>query len=213
MENLGTIVLAVGALGTASFGIVEALKWTFIGLFGYGQIGTILGMPVFAALRVAYGPQAEALLKAQYRAGRMSGELPTTIRQGVRVGLTPSTAGDLAKSLGVVDEAALREVATLVQNGTELNDSQRGVLGRFELALDARIDAALALADSRYTGYIRLVASFVAIAIALAVGALQGASMLTAFIVGLAAVPVAPVAKDLANALQSAATALKRTGK
>ena len=38
MENLGTIVLAVGALGTASFGIVEALKWTGVGLFGFGKI-------------------------------------------------------------------------------------------------------------------------------------------------------------------------------
>ena len=110
--------------------------------------------------------------------------------------------------MGVVEEQALQEVAEALQTGKPLSEEQRGVLGRYELALDARIDAALALANSRYIGSIRGLASLVAIAIALIVGWIQNVSLITAFIAGLAAVPIAPMAKDLAGALQAAAKAL-----
>ncbi len=208
MDNLGTIVLAVGALGTASFGIVEGLKWTGVGLFGFRQIIRVLGDPVMKALKVAYGPEYKDLLKAQYRANRVAGELPRSVRQGARVGLNPDTAPGLAEKLGVVEKEALKEVAEAIQAGKTLTEEQRGVLGRYELALDARIDAALTLANSRYIGYIRVLASVVAIAIALIVGSIQKIQPITSIIVGVAAVPLAPIAKDIANALQAAAKAL-----
>lgn len=211
MENLGTIVLAVGALGTASFGIVEGLKWTIVGLSGFRQIRKLLGDPVMEALRVAYGPEYMSLLKAQYRANRISGDLPRSLRQGARVGLTPSTAEALANQVGVVSKAELKTVAAALQKGKNLTDSQRNVLGRYELALDARIDAALALANDKYIGYIRVLASVVSIGIALAVRQAAGGEWLTAVIVGVAAVPIAPIAKDLASALQSAAKAMSRS--
>jgi len=213
MDNLGTIVLAVGALGTAAFGIVEALKWTGIGVFGFRQLVSVLGEPVIAALRVAYGAEAVTMLKELYRTDRKGGELPTTIRQGARVGLTPETAPALAKKVGVVSADDLAEVAKLVQSGKPLEEAQRGILGRFELALDSRIDAALALADTRYKGYVRLAASFVAIAIALIVGIIQQQPILISVIVGVAAVPFAPVAKDLASGLQAASQAMARRKK
>jgi len=208
MENLGTIVLAVGALGTASFGIVEALKWTGVGLFGFGQIIKLLGDPIMQALRVAYGSEYQNLIQAQYRAGRASGDLPRTIRQGARIGLTPDTAVELARRVGVVTGDALQDVSEVLQRGESLSEEQRGVLGRYELALDARIDAALALANSRYIGYVRGLASLVAIGIAMIVGGLQNVPLMKAFIVGLAAIPFAPMANDLAGALQAASKAL-----
>ena len=209
MENLGTIVLAVGALGTASFGIVEALKWTFVGLWGFGQIKKLLGRPVMDALKKAYGAQYEVFLKAQYRQGRKTGELPKTIRQGARVGLTPDTAPALATQVGVIDPSELTAVASAVQSGNTLTEAQRNILGRFELALDARIEAALALANSKYIGYVRLLASAVAIVIAFLVGLkLPNVDLLTSLIIGVAAVPVAPVAKDLASAIQAAGKAM-----
>ena len=213
MENLGTIVLAVGALGTAAFGIVEALKWTGVGLFGFGQIVRVLGEPVMAALQVAYGAEYQELLKAQYRASRTSGELPRSLRQGARIGLTPETAPALARKLGVVEEGDLVAVAEALQAGETLSEVQRGVLGRYELALDARIDAALALANSTYIGYIRVLASGVAVVIALIVGSIQNVPLMTSLIVGVAAVPFAPIAKDLAGALRAGARALPGTKK
>lgn len=210
MENLGTIVLAVGALGTASFGIVEGLKWTIVGLSGFRQIRRLLGEPVMEALQVAYGPEYMSLLKAQYRANRTSGELPRSLRQGARIGLTPNTAEALADRMGVVTKTELKAVAAALQKGKNLTDSQRNVLGRYELALDARIDAALALANDKYIGYMRVFASFVAIGIALVVRHTTGGEWLTAVIVGVAAVPIAPIAKDVASAIQSAAKAMPR---
>lgn len=208
MENLGTIVVAVGALGTASFGIVEALKWTFIGLMGFGQITKLLGDPVMKSLEVAYGPEYLSLIKAQYRSGRTAAELPKTIRQGARVGLTPATAAGMAAKVGVVDAEGLADVAAALHAGTDLSDEQRNLLGRFELALDARIDSAMALANDKYTGSLRVIASLVSIIIALAVGLHAGADFATSLVVGIAAVPVAPVAKDVAKAIQAAGRAL-----
>ncbi|HLF29438.1 MAG TPA: hypothetical protein VI566_00255 [Xanthomonadales bacterium] len=209
MENLGTLVVAVGALGTASFGIVEAFKWAWIGILGFGQIEKQLGAPVLGALRLAYGPGYLMFLKAQYRAGRGGSELRKTIRQGARVGLTPSTAKSLADYLGVVDPDRLAHVAELVQSGQELTDEQRGLLGRYELALDARIDAALALANERYVGCVRIHASVISIGIALWVGFVQGVDLKMALLIGVAAVPVAPIVKDLTSAIQAASNAMK----
>ncbi len=208
MENLGTIVLAVGALGTAAFGIVEALKWTPIGLMGFGQIDKLLGEPVMKALEVAYGPEYLSLLKGQYRSGRTEAQLAKTIRQGSRVGLTPETASSLATRIGVVQPEDLTAVAESLQTGEDLSDEHRSILGRFELALDARIDAAMALANDRYAGSLRVIASLVAIVIALTVGLKAGEDLLTSLIVGIAAVPIAPMAKDLSKAIQSAGKAL-----
>ena len=208
MDNLGTLVLAVGALGTAAFGIVEALKWTPIGLMGFGQINRLLGGPVMKALEVAYGPEYLSLLKGQYRSGRTEAQLAKTIRQGVRVGLTPETAAGLATRIGVVQPDDLTAVAESLQTGEDLSDEHRSILGRFELALDARIDAAMALANDKYAGSLRVVASAVAIVIALAVGLNAGEDLLTSLVVGIAAVPIAPMAKDLSKAIQSAGKAL-----
>lgn len=208
MQNLGTIVLAVGALGTAAFGIVEALKWTAVGLFGFGQISRLLGPSVFKALAIAYGPEYLSLLRAQYRSASAEAQLPRIIRQGTRIGLTPETAADLARSIGVVEAGDLTSVAKALHSGAELSGQQRSVLGRFELALDARIDAAMALANDRYAGSLRVIASLVAILIALAVGLSAGQDFLISLVVGLAAVPIAPVAKDLSKAIRAAARVL-----
>lgn len=204
----GTTVLAIGALGTAAFGIVEGLKWTWIGLYGFRQIKDLLGEPVMKALAIAYGPEYMRLLKAQYRANRTADALPTTLRQGARVGLTPETAEELAKQVGVVGGEDLRRVASTACKGVELESADRNILARFELALDARVDAALALADDKYVGGVRITASVVAIFIAWLVGQSANVDLWAWLVVGIVAVPVAPIAKDVASALQSASKAL-----
>ena len=212
MENIGTLILAAGALGTASFGIVETLKWTRIGEFGFGMILVVLG-PIMQALEVAFGTKFEDVLRAQYQGGQ--NELARTIRQGVRAGLTEKNALEMAKFLGVVEGDQLSQVATLLQSGEELSSELRNVLGRFELAVDARIDAALTLAQNRYVGLIRITAAIVALAIALSIGLAlfiidQDPSVFyRALVVGLIAVPVAPVAKDLVTVLQSVNSAIR----
>ena len=206
MENLGTVILATAALGTAAMGIVEALKWTALGEAGFGAILQLLG-PLVSALQVAYGTAYELLLRAQYRGDQK--DLARLLRQGVRVGVTEQNAKDVATFLGSIDAAQLQEAVRKAESGEELSAALRNVIGRFELAVDARIDAALALAQSRYAGTARVTASLVALIIAVVAGlALPGNRLLVAIVVGIAAVPIAPIAKDLVSALKAATSAI-----
>lgn len=210
-DHWGPLILATGALGTAAFGIVEGLKgWGRVGAAGFGKIPETLG-PLMEALGVAYGPDVDRLLEGQYRQGRGTGDLPRTLRQGVRIGLTPENATALADFVGVVEGSLLKRAARELKKGEEMDPARRAVLGRFELAVDARIDAALALAEGRYVSVARVLASAIALVIAGVVGAaLSGwAGLGLSILVGIAAVPLAPVAKDLVSALNAAAEALK----
>ena len=206
MESLGAIVLATGALGTAAFGIVEGLKrWRRLGEAGFHAILTLLSA-ISDTLRTAYGPDVEKLLRAQYRG--QQGELARIIRQGARIGLTPDNAEAVARGLGIVDAAKLKAAAVAIEAGEELTPQLRNVIGRFELAVDARIDAALTLAQDSYAGTVRIAASVVALIIAIAVGVYVG-RVFEAVLVGIAAVPLAPIAKDVVSALKSASEALR----
>lgn len=90
-----------------------------------------------------------------------------------------------------------------------VGDEERSALARLETAIDARIDAALVLADVQYVTQTKILAMGVALAIAFGVGSFLEATLVVSMMVGLAAVPLAPVAKDLATALQEAVKALK----
>ena len=217
--DLVAVVLATGALGTAAFGIVEAFKWTRVGLFGFGKLTATLGDPFLACLTHAYGPKQEAYLKALYRQGRTSGDLPRTLRQGARIGLHPQAVTQLAGDFGAVMPAdGLDEILDAMTQGYDLTEAQRRVLARLELAMDARIDAAMALADTAYVGRVRMLASVVALLLALTAAYLYasmngsdnsgGVYWIRAILVGVAAVPIAPMAKDLARALKVAGKAI-----
>ena len=116
----------------------------------------------------------------------------------------------LASFLGVVEGKALADAAACLQGGEDISTDHQQVLGRFELAVDARIEAALAMAQSHYGGKLRTLASMISLVIGGGVG-LYLAEPILGLLVGLAAVPLAPIAKDLVSALQAATLALRRT--
>src|SRR5512135_3683259 len=82
-ENLGTTALAIGALGTSAYGIVDGLKLcSWIDLAGFERLFSGKGRkdgrlwlvkhktnlnPLLPALKAAYGADAIELLKSQYR--------------------------------------------------------------------------------------------------------------------------------------------------
>ena len=102
VENLGTMVLAAGALGTAAMGIVDGLKrWEWVDVAGYDEAIEYI-TPFLPAVRQACGERTDEILKAQYRDGRGGGELPKTLRQGMRIGFV------------ALPEAAVREMAGAV---------------------------------------------------------------------------------------------------
>lgn len=244
-SNLSTTVLAIGALGTAAFGIVDGFKlipWIdqagFEHLFSAGRIGLRSPWsarwahsnldPLFPALERAYGADVMNLLKLQYRAGRSKGDLPRTLRQGVRIGFSFMHQNEIEKvafELGLPDaisQSAAKAVATFsavrppatgqpaVAAAAMPSEEERAAMANLETAIDARIDAALVLAESQYVTQTKVLALIVSLVIALVVGGLLKQETVVSVVVGLVAVPLAPIAKDLATALQSAVTALKK---
>ena len=78
-----------------------------------------------------------------------------------------------------------------------------------------RVDAALTLAEKAYGNAIRFRAFFVALSLSLITtlafiktGQAEYKDLIMACLVGFTAVPLAPIAKDVANAFQSAAKAI-----
>lgn len=210
IDSISTIIGAAGALGTTCFGIVEALKWTPLGAAGFGRVRAYLGSDLMGALVIAYGPRAEGLLRAQYQQDSQGQTaIAKSLRQGIRIGLKDSNAKGIATFLGSVDGTSLASAANTVSRGDALSDVERAIIGRFELAVDARIDSALARAQDVYLGTVRMTASVLAIALAEIAGYSLNTPGWTAFAVGLMAVPLAPVANDLVSALQAATKALR----
>ena len=65
--------------------------------------------PLLPALRIAYGKDVMELLRAQYRSGRVTGDLPRTLRQGVRIGfgmMEVAAITSVAVELGIKAEIA-----------------------------------------------------------------------------------------------------------
>lgn len=225
IAHVTELVLATGALGTAAFGIVEGLKpLPFIGEAGFDAIPRTLGDAV-RTLEQAHGPTWESVYRGLYRGDQP--ELARLLRQGVRVGLTQQNAPAVGAALfgaGAPEIADLVRVtahlyAAAVEQGTgeaATTDAERRALGRFELAIDARIDAALAIARQQYASRARVAAFLVSLGIALVTAFLIGDGdgagwppWLVALLVGVAAVPIAPIAKDVASGIQAAAKALR----
>lgn len=237
VKELGAMVLAIGALGTAAMGVVEGLKLstnvvaTPTRELGFDEITKRLE-GFLTVLTAAYGPDVWDVLRAQYCGSRKNAA--TSLRQGVRVGLTEANAPEVALSLGwdVASGKALVKAAKAARSPlTEDDDSlkpterkqlesARLMLGQYELAMDARIDAAMAMANSQYAGGVRIRAMWASVAIAMVTAIAMLSSqdpisfgvvlryLVGGFVVGLVAVPMAPVAKDVTTAIQHAATAL-----
>jgi hypothetical protein len=203
-------ILAAGALGTTCFGIVEASKWTFVGVAGFRCIENILGEQLSNALQLAYGPKWLDLLKAQYREDAPGqGTIGKSLRQGVRLGLNKDNAVVIANELGTIKGEALQNAVAAAEAGDDLSPEQRAVIGRFEAAADARITSALAKAQDVYLGTVRVMAGLLAIVIALVAGGNLEIPLFQSALLGIAAVPLAPIANDVVGALQAATKALK----
>ena len=210
ITTLSSVIAAAGALGTASFGIVEGLKWTALGTAGFSSIGSYLGHDLMGCLRTAYGPDFERLLRAQYRQDSQSQSvLAKSLRQGVRIGLTSAQAENVARFLGTVSPAALKQAVEAVESARQLGDADRAIIGRFELAADARIASALSRAQDAYLGWVRGSASACAIGLGVFAALLVGSDVADGLLVGIVAVPLAPIANDVVAALQAATKAMR----
>lgn len=249
--QFGALITAVGALGVAAFGVVEALGKVFAISFRpgrdplsllqqrqdrragrrprprrivrwglpYAGFGVVYRMiePLRPALRSAYGADYLEIIAQQYRADRASGRAPDTVREGVKLGvpfLEPGVAAELIGkvwALGPERSAALAAALQAEPQEESAVSAAQLLAGRFATALDERVNAAFALAEEQYQAQAKMWAAVAAVALAM----LFNMSLASRFpwwvaaMIGVVAVPLAPVAKDLSSALQNALTAFK----
>lgn len=235
-ERIGSIVLAVGALGLAASALVDASKALPGGGVSRTGFEHIEGLVKLFLPDAKVDPQAvnlrQALLRtlqANWVDGKPGADQRAVAKSLLKLQLSPDNAADFAR-VCQVDAKMLGQVAAAMQAGTPLEarstdaaeqagrDALMNVLGRFDLALTALIDAAWHRAEQRYRNVSKAWAAGVAVVLALVGGwAVQGTpadgqelgQTLVHAMLGLLAVPLAPIAKDLASALQAGVKAVQ----
>ncbi|MCR5875935.1 hypothetical protein LRS10_18340 [Phenylobacterium sp. J426] len=220
LGDFGAALAALSALSTAAFGLLDSSKalWGGISNVGKGHLQKAL-TPFAPALTAAVGADWWGVVRANWINGMPKADQKARVSALIKLGLSKETAVALSVG-GKVDGPALERVAAKLAEGRDLTSADLNILGRMNAALEARLDYAFEMAEQQYRNVARLAAGAIAVALSLAVWmwwpyffavgeAPAQPSLLLALGVGLLAVPLAPVAKDLTSALSAALHALK----
>jgi hypothetical protein len=217
LSRLTTVITAVGALGTAAFGLVDTLKVLPGG--GISRAGfkfirrTIETLAPKVASLDGTGLSQDSILTtlaSQWINGTATTDQVNIAKSLIKLRLTPVTASAIAKATGV-DEGILSQVAGSIGSGTALTPPQSDVYGRFDLLLTTLLDQAYQRADQRYRNAAKFAAVPVAVALAVAAAYVvpQQITALQAVLLGLIATPIAPIAKDVSSAIATAAQTIQ----
>ena len=217
LDDVGAALAALGALSTSAFGLLDASKglWGGVSRVGLGPLSSALA-PFQPALTAAMGERRWwDLVKANWMNAMPKTDQKVVVRSLIKLGLNVDTAPSLAAALKL-EEATLVEVAKKLASGKALSEAELNLLGRLNAILDALLDSGFERADQQYKNVSRLWAGVIAVGLSLGAWAIWPTATITpqpsmwfAFGIGLLAVPVAPVAKDLTSALSAAAKALR----
>jgi hypothetical protein len=214
-DDVIALIAATGGLGLAAMALVDALKAVpggGVSRIGFSHIGKVLRLFDKVLARAA-GDQWEAVVMAHWINGRDRDDQIGVIRSLLRLGLNPDTADQLAP-IGNVDAAALAKAAGKLTSGAALSETEINLIGRVEAAVEARLDAAFDLAEQAYRNTARVLSGMVAVVLAVTAGVLLSTpdkpiDPALAALIGLLAVPIAPIAKDLVGALTASARAIR----
>lgn len=228
--SLPTIIGAIGGLGTAAFGLLEALKPVVpaINHIGFGGIRRTVvsltppepvasgaGKPPINAL-----PQAKVLesLRSNWVNGNDLGSQKAIAKSLVKLHLSAANAA-LVGAATNVDPGQLTAVAASIASGTPLTQPQGDTYARFDLIVTAMLDECYQYADQNYRNWTRGLAAMLSVLLAFFGGyMLQGGSFGAflfsangglALLVGVLAIPLAPIAKDLTTALATAVNTMQ----
>ena len=158
LQTLVAAIGAIGGLGTAAFGLVDASKALFDG--GISRCGF---QHVLAALKPFESAlnDGEADWKLTIRANWINGvpkeDQKAAAKSLIRLGLAADNAEALAKP-GRVDPAALKALIQRIDNGDKLGPQDVNLLGRFNAAIDAALDGGFERGDQQYRNASRLAA-------------------------------------------------------
>jgi len=215
ISEITSAIAAIGALGTAAYGLVDGSKAVRGGAsnLGYAFIETAM-QPFQPALAKLGTGVAERTLRANWLNGVAKADQKAAAKALIRLGLDASVAPALATGTNISKEA-LTAAAQKIDNGTALTPADMNILAQFDARLSAILDAAYERADQQYRNSAKLCSCAVAVVLSLVAGVMViGWSnfwpdgFFEAILIGLVATPLAPVAKDLASSLQAAAAAV-----
>jgi hypothetical protein len=213
LNGAGAAIIAIGALGTAAFGLVDAFKAFAGGVSNVGWGPVKASLKPFAPALDATGVDWQATLKANWLNGMAKDDQKAAAKSLVRLGLSAKNAAAMAVP-GRVDPARLAAVMTAVESGTTLSPEDVALLARFDSVIGAALDAGFENGDRHYRNTARFLAGVVAVLLSLTMeylfpNLLGKDRYDAALLIGLVAVPIAPIAKDLSSALNATATAFR----
>ena len=211
--NLSQIILAIGSLGTAAYGVVDVSKgfWGGVSNRGFGDIKKVVSQFIsdgggVSALSLT---SVLATLRANWLNGMALADQKSVAKALIKLNLNAASANRMATATGV-DATAMASIAEKLSTGAALTPVETDAYGRFDLLLTAVLDQGYQRADQRYRNSAKLLAVPVSVALAilgawaLANGKLNCNDFWRAAIGGLLATPLAPIAKDLSSAVQEA---------
>jgi hypothetical protein len=216
LKTLPQIVTAIGGLGTAAFGLVDASKAVLpLNHIGFGGIEkTVKSLTPGRPTNALSQDKIIATLKANWCNGTDLGSQKSIAKSLIKLNLSATNAPALAGATGM-NPGVLATVATSIAAGTSLTPTQSDFYGRFDLIVTALLDETYQRADNFYTNWMRAIAAVVAVLLALAGGfivlnGMSNCSIITrSVLVGLLATPLAPIAKDLSTALATAVNTMQ----
>jgi hypothetical protein len=212
LHDLPQVVTAIGGLGTAAFGLVDATK-----VFG-GSVNHIGFRGIRTAVREltdAAGPvnalsqkKIVATLEANWMNGTDLGSQKAIAKSLIKLNLHPRNARALANATGV-DPGVLTAIATSIAAGTPLSSAETDVFARFDMIVTMLLDEAYQRSNQIYRNWTRALAALTAIALAMVGGRELRIAPAISLLIGLLATPLAPMAKDISSALAMAVSAMQ----
>jgi hypothetical protein len=219
LSTVANVIAATGALGTAAYGLVDISKVCRGGVSnaGFGYLRRTLA-PFHVAMKAIDKASPMETIRANWLNGVPKADQKAIAKSLIRLGLSPSNAGALAKAVGV-DADALKSAATKIDKGSTLTSDDLNILGRFDVLVDTILDAGYERADQLYRNSAKFLAAVVATVLAIVAGWMLQTSpsfidyigskqFLLSVLIGIIATPLAPIAKDLSSTLNAAVKAV-----
>jgi hypothetical protein len=213
--NLSEIVLAIGALGTAAYGVVDVSKgfWGGVSNRGFGDVKKVVSQFIPASSGTKGGSALSltsvlATLRSNWLNGMSLADQKSVAKALIKLNLNAESASGMAAAAGVAEKTPT-SIAGKLSTGEALTPIETDAYGRFDLLLTAVLDQGYQRGDQRYRNSAKLLAVPVAVLLALlgawsiSTGALCASDFWRAVVGGLLATPLAPVAKDVASAIQA----------
>jgi hypothetical protein len=241
LTSLPQVITAIGGLGTAAFGALDASKSVvpWINNIGFPRIKELVVSltPLETGLNAAgqavqTGPPPNALpqkgvldtLLANWVNGTDLASQKSIAKSLIKLHLSAGNAAELAAKTNV-DPILLQSVAANIVAGKSLAQDESDAYSRFDMIVTAMLDEVYQHADQVYRNWTRALAGAIAVALAVIAGAslfpqtttdkfatdgalwsayIASRYVWQAFLVGLLATPLAPIAKNLSSALATA---------